>query len=122
MPKPIFSLLECLKRRPFLTSEKSLPTGPRPGRARFRADSTINQVIREVADQFSQDGVTLIDAAAAFESESLPHQPGWNLLLEHVHYDFSGNAVLANAFGKAILDRLDLNASLDHLILSSSPG
>ena len=82
---------------------------------RFRADSTINQVIREVADQFSQDGVTLIDAAEAFESESLPHQPGWNLLLEHVHYDFSGNAVLANAFGNAILDRLDVSASSDHL-------
>ncbi len=82
---------------------------------RFRADSTINQVIREVADQFSQDGVTLIDAAAAFESESLPHQPGWNLLLEHVHYDFSGNVVLANAFGKAILDRLDLDVSSDPL-------
>ncbi len=82
---------------------------------RFRADSTINQVIREVADQFSQYGVTLIDAAAAFESESLPHQPGWNLLLEHVHYDFSGNVVLANAFGKAIFDRLDLNASPEPL-------
>ena len=72
-------------------------------------------MIREVADQFSQDGVTLIDAAEAFESESLPHQPGWNLLLEHVHYDFSGNAVLANAFGNAILDRLDVSASSDHL-------
>ena len=82
---------------------------------RFRADSTINQVIREVADQFSQDGVTLIDAAAAFESESLPYQPGWNLLLEHVHYDFSGNVVLANAFGKAILNRLDLGVSSDPL-------
>ena len=82
---------------------------------RFRADSTTNQVIREVAGQFSQDGVTLIDAAGAFESESLPYQPGWNLLLEHVHYDFSGNAVLANAFGKAILDRLDLDVSSDPL-------
>ena len=82
---------------------------------RFRADSTINQVIREVADQSSQSGVTLIDAAAAFESESLPHPPGWNLLLEHVHYDFSGNVVLANAFGKAILDRLDLDVSSDPL-------
>ena len=82
---------------------------------RFRADSTINQVIREVAEQFSQEGVTLIDAAAAFESESLPHQPGWNLLLEHVHYDFSGNVVLANVFGKAIFDRLDLNASPEPL-------
>ena len=82
---------------------------------RFRADSTINEVIREVADQSSQDGVTLIDAAAAFESESFPHQPGWNLLLEHVHYDFSGNVVLANAFGKAILDRLDLDVSSDPL-------
>ena len=82
---------------------------------RFRADSTINQVIRAVADQFSQDGVTLIDAAAAFESESLPHQPGWDLLLEHVHYDFSGNVVLANVFGKAILGRLDLDVSSDPL-------
>jgi len=82
---------------------------------RFRADSTTNQVIREVAGQFSQDGVTLIDAAGAFESESLPYQPGWNLLLEHVHYDFSGNAVLANAFGKAILDQLDLDVSSDPL-------
>lgn len=82
---------------------------------RFRADSTINQVIREVADRFSQGVVTLIDAAAAFGSESSPHQPGWNLLLEHVHYDFSGNALLANAFGKAILDRLDLDVSSDPL-------
>lgn len=79
---------------------------------RFRADSQINSIVRSVASEFNQSPLTLVDNAAAFATESRPGQPGWDLLLEHVHYDFGGDYVLAREFSHAIL--ADLGAEADH--------
>ena len=73
---------------------------------RFRADTKINQIIQEVAANVENDAFNFVDNAAAFEQASQPYQPGWNLLLEHVHYDFSGNHILAAETSRAILKTL----------------
>ena len=75
---------------------------------RFRADTNINAILREIAESFEPDGLTFVDSAAAFEKESQPFQPGWNLLLEHVHYGFSGNHVLAAGISRSIVTALAL--------------
>jgi tetratricopeptide (TPR) repeat protein len=70
---------------------------------RFRADTRINQIIQNVAASTEGDTFSFVDNAAAFEQASQPFQPGWNLLLEHVHYDFSGNHVLAAEISRSII-------------------
>ncbi len=70
---------------------------------RFRADTRINEIIRQVADGREGQGVYLIDAVRAFELEEASHGiPGGELFYEHVHLNFDGNVLLA----KALFERM----------------
>jgi tetratricopeptide (TPR) repeat protein len=73
---------------------------------RFRADTRLNQVIQDIAADAEGDMFSFVDSAAAFEQASQPFQPGWNLLMEHVHYDFAGNHVLAAEIARSITGSL----------------
>ena len=65
---------------------------------RFRTDSRLNGIIREVADQLGDRGVHLVDAERAFAAAAkTPGLPGDDLLYEHVHMTFAGNYQLARA-------------------------
>jgi len=66
---------------------------------RFRADSEINRIIREVAASMEPQGVRLLDAERAFaQSEKTQNDlPGEGLFYEHVHPNFAGNYLLAKA-------------------------
>ncbi len=70
---------------------------------RFRADTRLNQIIQDVAASIDSNSFSFVDNAAAFEQASQPYQPGWNLLLEHVHYGFAGNNVLAAEITRSIV-------------------
>ncbi len=71
---------------------------------RFRADSRINAIIREVAADQEAAGVRLADAEHALaESDLAPHGiSGGDLFYEHVHLTFAGNYLLA----RAVLDQV----------------
>jgi tetratricopeptide (TPR) repeat protein len=84
---------------------------------RFRADTKINQIIQKVAASVENDAFSFVDSAAAFEQASQPFQPGWNLILEHVHYDFSGNHILAAEISRSIIN--NLTAPDDYQVLPS---
>ncbi len=73
---------------------------------RFRADTRMNRIIEEVADSFDNDALSFVNSAAAFEQASKPFQPGWNLLLEHVHYGFTGNHTVAAEISRSIVGNL----------------
>lgn len=73
---------------------------------RFRADSRINDLVRAIASGDARDNLSFVDAEAAFGQSSRPLQPGWDLFLEHVHYNFSGDYLLARSFAEAILRAL----------------
>lgn len=60
---------------------------------RFRADSRINAIIREVAAELAFGGVFLVDA----ERQLAESDAGQNLFHEHVHLTFAGNYVLARS-------------------------
>ena len=62
---------------------------------RFRADSNINRIIREVGGNKTDRGIYFADAAGAFEEQSPHGCPGFEYLFEHVHLTFSGNYLLA---------------------------
>ncbi len=62
---------------------------------RFRADTSINQIIQSVSESREPDGVYFVDAVKALEANS-PHSTlGNELFYEHVHYRFEGNYILA---------------------------
>jgi len=69
---------------------------------RFRADTRINAIIERVAREYDSSNVSFVNSSKGFDRASAPYAPGWDLLVEHVHYDFSGNTVLARIFARAI--------------------
>ncbi len=67
---------------------------------RFRAPEAINQTIARLAPRYPN--VHLVDARAAFESHSPHGIPGAETLLEHVHPNLHGYALLSDAFYAAM--------------------
>jgi tetratricopeptide (TPR) repeat protein len=82
---------------------------------RFRTDTKINQIIQQVAQREGSDALTLVDSAAAMERASEPYEPGWNLFLEHVHYTFDGNNLMAAGIAHAIMRSLGGHGSYQPL-------
>lgn len=74
---------------------------------RFRADTRINERIRAAAKDYPDSVLSFVDSAAAFDRASAPYAPGWESLVEHVHYTFAGNDVLARVFGRAIATHIN---------------
>lgn len=81
-------LIACAQAQFALATEHDL--------LRFRAPAAINEVIRELAREFSH--VSLVDAQAALRQRSQQNLIGRNVMLEHLHPNVSGYFVIANAF------------------------
>ncbi len=62
---------------------------------RFRADTRINKIIRDVARDKAAEGIYLVDTAKVFERNSPHATPGEELFYEHVHLNFKGTYFLA---------------------------
>jgi tetratricopeptide (TPR) repeat protein len=75
---------------------------------RFRADSTINNINRSVANSFP--GAELVDADAIFTKESPNGIIGSELVYEHVHLTPHGNYLLARAMFLQIAKQLPADA------------
>jgi tetratricopeptide (TPR) repeat protein len=75
---------------------------------RFRADSRINEVVREVAAERATRGVVLVDADQALAADALAPSgiPGEELFYEHVHFNFEGNYALASAVFDKVVGQL----------------
>jgi len=75
---------------------------------RFRADTRINAVIREVASDLAPPGVHLVDAERVFEQSRAVRGgiPGEELFHEHVHMKFEGNYELARAVFHKVVELL----------------
>jgi hypothetical protein len=68
----------------------------------FRAPSSFNQILREVAER-APDAL-LADAEAAFLTASAPRAPGFDLFLDYVHPTKTGNLLVARSVFDAALD------------------
>ena len=75
---------------------------------RFRADTGINEIIRQVAADRSGEGVALVDAERRLAESSpvTPGLPGEEFFYEHVHLTFEGNYVLARALFRRLTEVL----------------
>ena len=78
---------------------------------RFRADDRINSIIRTVADTVA--GVTLVDVEAAICDASEVQLPGAKHFYEHVHFNFSGNYIVASMLTEAAHDALPQQMMMD---------
>jgi len=75
---------------------------------RFRADSGINAIVREVAGEQEAAGVRMVDAEQklAQGDPDSPGIPGRILFYEHVHLTFDGNYLLAKAVFEKVCESL----------------
>ena len=72
----------------------------------FRADSRINQIIRDAADGEAGKGVYFLDAVQTLAQSSPDNIPGNELFYEHVHLNFDGNYLLGRAFAEQTMKLL----------------
>lgn len=66
----------------------------------FRADSRINQIIKDAAQAHASQGVRLLDAARMFAQNSPGEIPGNEWFYEHVHLNFGASYLLGRAFAE----------------------
>ena len=69
---------------------------------RFRAPEALNDIINSLCDKYAGN-THLVDTRAAFDSASEHGIPGNRLLLEHVHPNLTGYALMSDAFYRALL-------------------
>jgi tetratricopeptide (TPR) repeat protein len=69
---------------------------------RFRADSRINEIIRNIAHKWETKNVRLADGAAALANESRDGIPGREWFYEHVHMTFEGNYIIAREIARQV--------------------
>ena len=67
---------------------------------RFRAPEALNHIINDIAH--AHKGVTLVDTRDLFEKHSAGGIPGKETLLEHVHPNLQGYALLSEAFYQSL--------------------
>jgi len=81
---------------------------------RFRADSRINRIIRDVAGEQKTNGVIFADAEQALAEQDPDSKAvlGGNLFYEHVHLTYEGNYMLARAVADQVCNALPHLAAL----------
>jgi tetratricopeptide (TPR) repeat protein len=72
----------------------------------FRADSRINQFLKNAADEQVGKGVYFLDVAQMVAQDSPDKIPGNELFYEHVHLNFDGNYLLGRALAEQTLKLL----------------
>lgn len=72
---------------------------------RFRCDSKLNDIIREVASGRESDRILLADADKVFDEDS-GGLPGAKYFYEHVHLTFEGNYLLARTLADQLVKLL----------------
>jgi len=80
---------------------------------KFRADNTINQIIRNVAR--SRNDILLSDFMKTFEQNSIHKITGDNLFYDHVHMNFNGNYLIAKELSKKIATVFPAKQSSNYL-------
>lgn len=74
---------------------------------RFRADSSINAIVRRIASETATARVTLLDLEQAVAAAAAGGTPGDDLFVDHVHLNLRGNVVAALTTFAALRDRLE---------------
>jgi lysophospholipase L1-like esterase len=79
---------------------------------RFRAPDTLNVIIRQLCESY-REGVHLVDGRSVFEAHSPHGILGRETLLEHVHPNLYGYALLSEAFYRSMKEAGILQGAAD---------
>jgi lysophospholipase L1-like esterase len=91
-------------RGDFATAKQAYTRAKELDALRFRAPEAIDEIIAGLCVQYS-DNTHLVDTRAAFEAASDHGVIGNKLLLEHVHPNLLGYALLSDVFYKSLQDQ-----------------
>lgn len=94
---------QAYKQGDFSTAKKAFVQAKELDLLRFRAPQAINQVIDELGKQYPN--VTVVDTRSYFERQSPQGILGNETLLEHVHPNLLGYALLSDAFYETLKKR-----------------
>jgi tetratricopeptide (TPR) repeat protein len=78
---------------------------------RFRADTRINEIIRQTVSHREKEGIYLADAEQALARQSPHGLTGGDFLYEHVHLNFDGNYLLARSVCDEVAKALPVAAA-----------
>ncbi|SDG20019.1 GDSL-like Lipase/Acylhydrolase family protein [Dyadobacter soli] len=92
--------IDLYKKADYKGAKKELVLAKELDALRFRAPEALNAIIRDIAH--THKGVTLVDARDLFEKHSAGGILGSETLLEHVHPNLQGYALLSEAFYQAL--------------------
>jgi tetratricopeptide (TPR) repeat protein len=73
---------------------------------RFRADTEINRIIREVCHHHTAKGATFVDTEALIVNATPSGVPGEECFWDHVHFNFAGNYRLARGLMDSVFAQL----------------
>lgn len=96
----------------FLTARKAYVQAKELDLLRFRAPEAMNTIIQQLGAQYP--GVTIVAAKTAFERQSPHGILGHETLLEHVHPNLFGYALLSDAFYEALKQRQIITPDPNH--------
>lgn len=89
---------------------------------RFRADTKLNDVVRQVTKKAQSKNVVLVDVEKTLGAES-PHRiPGNDLFFEHVHFNLEGNYRLSRTIAEQIVPLLPKSVSSDAVANNGWPS
>ena len=90
----------------------------------FRADSRLNDLVRQVERQCQDGGTRLVDAARVFAEVALEDHgiPGDRFFNDHVHPDFEGDYLLAKTLFPVLCEALDARSRQTGQIFRLPPG
>jgi tetratricopeptide (TPR) repeat protein len=71
---------------------------------RFRADRRLNEIIHQTASRWPSNQVSLVDAEEIFDRASGDGITGNEFFLEHVHFNFAGNYLLARSIAERVAE------------------
>lgn len=74
---------------------------------RFRADTKINNIIRDSGAIGKNRGIVLVDTEKALDENSLGGISGEEFFYEHVHLNFDGNYIIASEIFKQLFNKDD---------------
>ncbi len=98
-----FRIGQCLLRQTNTAeARKALAQARDADALPFRADSTINRLIREGAARHQDRNLHMVDADEILQREAADRVPGAEFFFEHVHFSFTGNYRMARALAEAI--------------------
>ncbi len=89
---------------------------------RFRADTVINDIIHQVADNRISEGVYMVDGVKTLEENSPHGISGGEFFFDHVHFNFSGHYLMAktlfNQVEKILPERIQIHKASQYSLLT----